>query len=171
MDKINIKNKREAIKQLNRYKCKHILQESIRFSNTSLKKLNNLVGYGIFMKNDLFADSDTLFDLMQPLGGRGIHNYHDLSPALIIDILNSIIEPYCIFKEGVSRYAIVTTKSNINNETIMVVIAVKSATARDMFASVNKLVTMFPKKKISSYIEKIDKSQILYKNDFLLIKK
>lgn len=167
---INIKNRREAVLILCQFKEKKYFHQTIRFSNVNLKKINSFLSYTVFLKNDLYIDSETLYELMQPKGEKGVHNYHDLSPNLLLNSLNSLVEPYCIFVEDNNRYAIVTTKL-ADDEPIMAIIAVGSGTYDDSKANVNKLVTLFPKKNAKSFVEKIDESKILYKNNLVLIKK
>ena len=168
---INIKNRREATFLLLQFKEKKYSHQTIRFSNVNLRKINSFLAYTIFVKNDLYVDSETLYELMQPKGEKGIHNYHDLSPKMLLDALNSIVEPYCVFVEDDNRYAIVTTKIIDERDPMMAIVAVGSRTNEDINANVNKLVTMFPKKNIDSYIKNIDEEKILYKNTFILIKK
>ena len=168
---INIKNRREAAILLLQFKEKKYFHQTIRFSNVNLRKINSFLAFKVFVKNDLYADSETLYELMQPEGEKGVHNYHDLSPDLLLDALNSIVEPYCVFVEDDNRYAVITMVLVDGKEPLMAIIAVGSGTYEDTGANVNKLVTMFPKKNIESFISNLEESKILYKNDFILIKK
>ena len=168
---INIKNRREAIRVLRTYKEKKYSHQTIKICNVNLKVINSFLDYKIFSKNDLYVDSETLFELMQPSGSKGIHNYHHLLPEVILDTLNVIVRPYCVFYENNNKYAIITTKIVDEKDPIMVIVAVESRTNENMDANVNKLVTMFPKKNVESYIRNLNEDKILYKNDFLFIKK
>ena len=100
---INIKNEDDAEKMLYRFKNKRYSPIDIHFTNTDLKKLNALVGINLFRKNDLYVNSDTLYDIMQPIGGKGKHNYHGLTPKEILDVLNNLISPFCIYENKTDR--------------------------------------------------------------------
>lgn len=79
-------------------------------------EINKLIDKQLFYKNDLFINSETLWELTQPIGESGKHNYHELTPEDIVDSLNSITNPYALFETKHSRYAIVTTTLSHYNE-------------------------------------------------------
>ncbi len=68
---INIKNKR-AEKQINQVKEKKNTNVDIRFENVRLLKINDLCRKNIFCKNDLFANAEMLWEIMQPVGTQDI---------------------------------------------------------------------------------------------------
>ena len=77
----------------------------VRIRNTNLCKINKLVGKTIFYKNDIFVDATTLYEIMQPVGGKGKkHNYHGLNPETILDALQNINVPLCILNDGKNKY-------------------------------------------------------------------
>ena len=94
---INVKSV-DALKQITEYKNKQFVMHDVRLENVHLRKINELVRSNLFTKNDLFVNSVGLWELMQPKGQKGGHNYHDLSPKEVLDALNNIVSPYCIFK-------------------------------------------------------------------------
>ena len=101
---------------------------------------------------------------MQPLGEKGGHNYHDLSPEDIVDALSSITEPYCILKTEISQYAILSTMLSHFGEPLMIIIEVGSGNVADKEANINKLITMFPKRDIDKSLEHKDPKDILYRS-------
>ena len=159
---INIKNKKEAIKSLTLYKEKQYVLTDIRFINVHLREINKLLESDIFDKNDLFINTISLWELMQPIGDKGGHNYHDLSPEDIVDALSSITEPYCILKTEISQYAILSTTISHFGEPLMVIIEVGAGLDRNINANINKLITMFPKRDIDKSLEHKDQKDILY---------
>ena len=159
---INIKNKQQAIRLLNNYKRKRMALVDIKFLNTKLKEINALVGKNLFVKNDLYVNSDTLHDIMQPIGDKSHHNYHGLSPEEILRALNNLVNPYCVYKAKFGRYGIITAIKRESGETIIVIIEVGSGLIGQMDANINKFVTMYPKTDIGQVIS--NKESILYLN-------
>ena len=103
---INIKSKK-ALKQVEQFKKKNYTPVDIRLQNVNLKTLNKIIMFDLFDKNDLFINSTTLWELMQPIGDSGSHNYHGLLPEDILDALNSLETPNYILKVKQDRYAII----------------------------------------------------------------
>ena len=159
---INIQNKKEAVESLQKFKEKKYVLVDVRFINVHLREINVLLEQDIFSKNDLFINSVSLWELMQPLGDKGSHNYHDLTPEDIVDALSSITEPYCILKTEYSQYAILSTTLSHFDEPLMVIIEVGSGLDKNINANINKLVTMFPKSDIDRTIKNMDKRNVLY---------
>ena len=147
------------------YKEKIFNGTIIRFSNTKLKRLNNLIGKNIFYKNDLFVDATTLYDLMQPEGERGTrHNFHGLQPETIWIVLNQLNSPVCVLNEGINRYAIVLLAKDKDGVPLLTVIQTGCRLGDEESANINKLVTMFRKEKILNFIKSFDIKDIIYLN-------
>lgn len=134
----------------------------VKFENVHLKDLNTLIGQNLFSKNDLYANTISLWELMQPIGKKGIHNYHGLTPEDIIDTLATITEPYCVIQTEITRYAIMSTSISHFGEPLMVVIEIRGGLNSNIDANINKLVTMFPKRDIDKTISSKDLKDILY---------
>ena len=158
---INIKNKK-AINEINIFKEKKYSLIDVKFENVHLRDLNKLLPFDLFDKNDLFINSVTLWELMQPQGNAGAHNYHNLTPKDIYDALNLIINPYAIFRVKNERYAVVPVFISSFNEPLMVVIETGSELINKQNANVNKIVTMYPKSDIDNYLEGFKEKDILY---------
>ena len=161
---INIKNKK-AISEISKFRDKQYLPIDIRFENVYLKRINKLLQVAIFDKNDLYINSSTLWELMQPIGKTGSHNYHNLSPDDIYHALNSLMDPYCVFRVKNGRFAIIPVYISSFKEFLMVVIETNSGLITNIKANVNKIVTIYPKSNIDDYLSKI------YSKDILFIKK
>ena len=161
---INILNKKEAVESLTDYKNKKYVLADVRFENVHLREINKLLEHDIFSKNDLYINTISLWELMQPLGEKGGHNYHDLSPEDIVDALSSITEPYCILKTEISQYAILSTTLSHFGEPLMVIIEVGAGLDKSINANINKLVTMFPKGDIERTIKNMNVKNLLYLN-------
>ncbi len=161
---INIKDKETAIKELAKYKDKKYLSV-VRFVNVNLKQINEVVGFTLFHKNDLFVEAETLYDLMHQKGNRGVkHNYHGLSAEQIIKSLNRIKMLFCILKEDIDRYAISLIAESDSSLPMLIVIQINASLENDLNAKINKLVTIFPKDRIKTFIKGFSTSNILYLN-------
>ena len=164
MKTINVKSRKNAVADLKRIKSKKYVLADIKFENVHLRDINTLLEQNIFSKNDLYANTISLWELMQHQGKRGAHNHHDLTPEDIIDTLASITEPYCILKTEISQYAIMSTSKSHFGEPLFVIIEVNAGLNQNINANINKLVTMFPMGEIKRTIKKANPKNVLYIN-------
>ena len=160
---INLRSK-EALDDLTQFKNKQYVMCDVRFENIHLRKINELIRFNLFEKNDLFANSDTLWSLMQADIKSDSHNHHGLTPEDILDALNNIIRPYCIFKSKQDRISIVLSCLSHYGEPLMAIIEIGSSLIINKDANINKLVTMYPYGEIDKVINKLDSKEILYIN-------
>ena len=151
-----------ALSILTQFKEKKYMMCDVRFENVNLKDINKLIGHTLFYKNDLFANSDTLWSLMQEDDESDSHNHHGLTPEDILDALNNIIRPYCIFKSKQDRVSIVLSCLSHYGEPLMVVIEVGVGLIKDNDANINKLITMYPYSEIEKVINKLNSKELLY---------
>lgn len=160
---INVKSV-DALKQISKYKNNKYVMHDVRFENVHMKRINALINYDLFSKNDLFINSVGLWELMQSKGGKGGHHYHDLTPEEVLDALNNIISPYCIFKTKQNRLSIILSCVCHKDNPLMAVVEVGVGLIDDEEANINKLVSLYPKSDIEKMIESIDRKRILYIN-------
>ena len=159
---INIKNKK-ALKTLDYFREKKMANVDIKFENVHLKHLNEILDHDLFDKNDLYINSVTLWELMQPIGSSGIHNYHGLTPNDIVEALANLINPYCILKAKLERYLIVPVYISSFNEPLIIVVEKGAGLAINKNANINKIVTIYPKSDLDKMIEKTEENNVLYK--------
>ena len=134
---INVKKREEAIKNVGVFRKKKYENKDIRFTNVNLLEINKLIDKQLFYKNDLFINSETLWELTQPIGESGKHNYHELTPEDIVDALNSITNPYALFETKLCRYAIITTTLSHFGEPLMAIIEVGASIILNSQANIN----------------------------------
>lgn len=159
---INIANKEKAVSLLEKYHCKNYESADIEILNVHLKEINMICNKKIFDKNSLFVRSSTLWELMQPEGTKGKHNFHGLSPDEIFNALRGTLNPYCVYNTKENRIAVATMFVNKRNEKLLVVIELHAGLENDRFANINKLVSVYPKKNLDSLIKKMDEKDILF---------
>ncbi len=160
---INIQNKKEANASLQMLKEKQYNCD-IKFTNVHLRKLNKLIKANLFLKNDMFVETGTLWDLMQPLGDSRKHHFHELTPQDILETLQNIIAPYCVLENEEGRIEILSSINSHFGVPLIVVIELNSGLKNKQSANVNKMVTMFPKRNAELYISKFKIDKVYYLN-------
>ncbi|MBQ6920313.1 MAG: hypothetical protein IJQ72_00230 [Bacilli bacterium] len=69
--KINLGNKKEAIKAFETFKANDYVPFDIELHNSHLKNINDNLDINVFRKGSLYITSKTLWECMQPLGSKG----------------------------------------------------------------------------------------------------
>lgn len=160
---INVKSV-DALKQISEYKNNKYVMHDVRFENVHMKRINALINYDLFSKNDLFINSVGLWELMQSKGGKGGHNYHDLSPKEVLDALNNIVSPYCIFKTKQDRLSIILSCVCHEGKPLMAIVEINADLIDKKNAKINKLVSLYPKDDIDEIVNKLHPNEVLYIN-------
>ena len=161
---INIKSNK-AIKEIREFRDKLFAPCDVKFTNVHMRELNTIIKTELFMKNDLYINSTTLWEIMHPEGGSGSHNYHELMPEDIFNALNNLCDPQCVIKVKNERYAVIPAYVSSFTEPLMVIIELNSGLILNKNANVNKIVTIYPKSNLNDYLEKLDEKEVLYKKN------
>ena len=119
----------------------------VRIHNSHITELNKIIGRKVFKKESLYIGSETLWELMQPTGGKGRHNYHGLSPKNIYDALHSLRKSKKIEISYDDRYLIVTIATIFEDVNIAVLVTTKGSTKENFKNKVNRIITIYPYKK------------------------
>ena len=163
---INIKSD-DALQQLTQFKNKKYVMCDVRLENVHLTRISELIGHPLFSKNDLFVNSQTLWSLMnedEEKSENETHTHHPLTPIDILDALNNMQNPYCVFKTRFGRISIVVSCLSHYREPLMAIIEIGASLIEDMDANINKLITMYPYSRINKVIEKLKPNELLYLN-------
>ena len=160
---INIGNRLKAIELLAQIKNKNYGRIDIKIENLHLKKLNELMRKNIVDKNDAYVSAETLWSIMQEDQGEDVHHHHGLTDSDVLDGLRSITDPHLIIQAEINRYLIVSLFISSFGLPLMIVIEINATLRKDNKASVNKIVTIYPKDDIQGLIEKTPEKQLLYK--------
>jgi len=161
--KINLGNKKEAIKAFKTFKTNDYVPFDIELINSHLKSINNTLGVNVFRKSSLFITSKTLWECMQPLGAKGKHNFHGLSPEEIYDSLHDLQNARCIVSVYGTRFVVVTGVIASCGDPIIAIVETGSPLTLNRNANINKVVTLYPKKNLDNYLNKIPKNKIKIK--------
>ncbi|MCQ2793782.1 MAG: hypothetical protein MJ207_00195 [Bacilli bacterium] len=151
MKLINIKKEKDALKELSKLKRREYVYSEIRIDNIHLKHLNLLVKDYIFTKNAIYVRPSTLWATMKSGGRNNSHNFHALSIEEAFKTLNAIDHPKEIYEslKRSKRYIIVTDVLFKNKINIIVIIEKDVALINKIDANINKIITIYPKDKIS----------------------
>lgn len=160
--RINIGDKEKAINDINQFSLKNYQALDIEFFNVHLIKLNDISKNKLFDKTKLYVRSSTLWELMQPEGKSGKHHFHGLSAEDIYDCIKGLANPLCIYSSYNERIVIVTSKENVRQEKMILVIEKHSSLENNRDANINKLITVYPKKNIENVILKLRVDQLIY---------
>ena len=158
---INIKSNK-ASKEVEHFKHNVYPCLDIKFENVHLKRINELARKKIFLKNDVYITASTLHELMQEVGTKGTHNYHGLSSKDIIDALNNLSIPNYVFKSHSGRYVVIPSVLSSFDLPLLIVIEKDASLTADPFAKINKIVTIYPKDKLETYIKKMTNENIIF---------
>ena len=160
---INIGNRTKAIELLIEIKNKNYGRIDIKIENLYLKKLNKFVDKNLFTKNDAYISAETLWSIMQDGPGEDIHHHHGLTESDVLDGLRSITDPHLIIQAEINRFLIVSLFISSFGLPLMIVVEINATLRNDNQASINKIVTIYPKDDIQGLIEKTPEKQLLYK--------
>lgn len=146
---INLGNEKSALEILNSLKIKRSNTIDIRIRNSYITQLNKVIGRKVFKNDSLYISSDTLWEIMQPLGRRGSHNYHNLTPQEVYNALRSIKDSDDVSISYDGRYVIVTLAETSDGASIVVIVSPNSQLKDDYEANIIKIVTIYPRKRKS----------------------
>lgn len=148
----NIKQKKSCLDELQRLKRKEYAYHEIRIQNLHIKNMDFLIGRKIFGKNELYVNPRTLWADMQKGNGERPHHFHNLDIYDIYNALNNLRNPNAIYKSNffTNRYVVATDALFQNKIPIIVIIEVGAPLVNRSDANINKIITIYPKDKIST---------------------
>ena len=145
---INIGNEKATIRVLTIMQSnKKPENYDIRIHNSHIMKLNEVIGKKVFKKDALYIGSETLWEIMQDVGGRGKHHYHGLTPQDVYNALNSLKESNEISLSYDGRYLIVTVATIHDGANLAIIVAPNSSLIKNYNANIIKIITIYPYKK------------------------
>lgn len=159
---INIKTSK-AIKEIREFKNTLYAPCDVEFINIHLKQLNELVNVKLFSKNDLFINSGSLYNLMNPQGKNKSHHYHDLTPEDIFYSFNLVTNPLAVFSVKLGRIAVVPSYISSVGKPLIIIIEKDAPLMENQLAKINKIVTIYPKGNFEKYLKRIEEKDLLYK--------
>lgn len=153
---INIGDNKESIRFLNEIKEKWVDTE-YKVTNLGLTKLNKWCKTTIFHQEMAYINHSTLVDAMKSTGGRRKHNYHGLTPTEIIEAFKLLKDQKHIYSSKKNNDVVVIVSSIVADcgYPIIVIIEINASLQQEKGAMINKIVTVYPKRNIESYLESL----------------
>ena len=144
---LNLGNKKESIEALNTFKEKIGIARYIRIINSNIRDLNKVIGRNVFKKDALYINSQSLWEIMQPAGGRGAHNYHGLTPEQVYDALSRLQYAKDVFTSYRDRYIVITDVVFIGDVYLIVIVTPESDVPSQKLKNIITIITIYPSDK------------------------
>lgn len=144
---INLAEREESIKAINIIKDEKRNPRFIRVLNTHIKELNRVIGRNVFKKDAVYINSETLWEIMQPVGGEGIHHHHGLTPEDVYNSLSRLRYSKQVMPSYDNRVVAVTDVIVNDYLRLFVVISPKTSVVTENLLSIVSVVTIFPSDK------------------------
>ena len=144
---LNLGNEKLVIDSLTNLKENKINSHDIRITNSHITDLNTILGKKIFKKDALYIDSETLWEIMQPIGNKGKHNFHGLTPKNVFDALVTMKCSKEIYVSYDNRYLIVTLATVFDDINLVVIVTPNGSLKNNSKTVVNRIITIYPKNK------------------------
>lgn len=141
---LNIGNKKGSLILLYSIKDGDNAPEDIKIKNSHISDLNKTLGRKVFANNVLYVGSETLREVMQPIGFKGKHNHHGLTPENVYEALCSMRHSNNVTLSYDGRYVIVTSATIIGDINIAVIVTPKGTTKLEINKNVIRIITMYP---------------------------
>ena len=142
---INLGEKESTLETLNKMKERLYAPFDIRITNSHITTLNTLIGDNVFKKDALYINSFTLWEIMQPIGGKGKHNYHGLTPKEIYDALRTMRHSKDITLSYDRRYLIVTLATILDGANLIAIVK-PDCKLQNEPGTIIKIITIYPMK-------------------------
>ena len=144
---INLGNQESAVKTITDIKENNYVPFDVRITNSHITNLNSVLKKRVFKKDALYVDSETLWEIMQPIGSKGKHNFHGLTPENVFDALITIKQSTEIEVSYDNRYLIVTLATVFDDINLVVIVTPSGNLRNNSKTIVNRIITIYPKKK------------------------
>ena len=141
---INLGDKGSAIDILRNLKENKYESLEIRVRNSHIKDLNNVLGRKIFKNDVVYANAIMFWEIMQPVGGKGKHHYHNLSPENVYEALSTMRYSNNVTISYDNRYVIVTLATIAGGISIAAIVTPDGHTKQLNKKNVIKIITMYP---------------------------
>ena len=144
---VNVGNQDSAIKVLTEIRDNNYVPFDVRITNSHITDLNSVLGKKVFRKDALYVGSDTLWEIMQPIGNKGKHNYHGLTPQNIFDALSTMKSSKEVDVSYDNRYLIVTLATVFDDINLVIIVTPKGYLKNNPKTVVNRIITIYPNNK------------------------
>ena len=141
---INLGNKKESIEALSTFKEKKGISRYIRIINSNIKDLNKVIGRNVFKKDALYINSLSLWEIMQPLGAKGKHHYHGLTPEQVYDALSRLQYSKEVYTSYEDRYIVITDVFVTEEVRLVVIVTPNETLIKENIDNVIVIISIYP---------------------------
>ena len=141
---INLGNRVEALEFLEDFKNKKYVPFYVRITNSNIKELNKVIGRNVFKKDALYINSLSLWEIMQPVGGRGKHHYHGLTPEDVYNALSRLQYSKEVYTSCEDRYVVITDVVITRDVKLVVILTPNALLYKERIDNVVVIITIYP---------------------------
>ena len=144
---LNIGDKESCLQTLIQFKENKYVPFYVRINNSHIKLLNNIIGRTVFKKDAVYISSLTLWEIMQPRGRKGTHNYHGLMPEDVYNALSRIKYSKNVYSSFDDRYVVITDVFVTEEVRLIVIVSSDTTVAAQELNNVVSIITIYPSDK------------------------
>ena len=144
---LNLANKDTCIALLEEIRDNDYVPFYLRITNSHIKDLNAVIGRNVFRKDAVYVNSQSLWEIMQPVGGEGGHHYHGLTPEQVYNALSRMRYSKEIRLSHDGRYIVTTDISHSTNVFLVVILDPDGYLKTEMIEKIIVVVSIYPKDK------------------------
>ena len=144
---LNIGDTTSSLETLEKIKNNDYSPFEVRIQNSHIIELNKEIGIKVFKNNTLFINSKTLWEIMHPIGGKGKHHYHGLTPSNILEALKTMRHSKDVSLSYDGRYIIISLAKDVNDKFLAIIVDPNGTTKDNGTKRVSRIVTIYPQKK------------------------
>ena len=144
---LNLANKDACIALLEDIKDNDYVPFYLRITNSHIRDLNKVIGRNVFKKDAVYVNSQSLWEIMQPVGGEGGHHYHGLTPEQVYNALIRLRYSKNVRVSYDNRFVVITDV-DYNDEVLLVVVVSPNITVvKEELDNVIIVITIYPSDK------------------------
>ena len=144
---INLGNRVEALEFLEDFKNKKYVPFYVRITNSNIKELNKVIGRNVFKKDAIYISTFTLWEIMQPTGKKGTHNYHGLTPEDVYNALSRLQYSQNVYSSFDDRYVVITDVFVTEEVKLIVIVSSDTTVVTQELNNIISIITIYPSDK------------------------
>ena len=141
---LNIGDKESCLKMLIQFKENKYVPFYVRITNSNIRELNNVIGRNVFKKDALYINSLSLWEIMQPIGDKGKHHYHGLTPEDVYNALSRLQYSKEVYTSCEDRYVVITDVVITKDVKLVVILTPNALLYKERIDNVVVIITIYP---------------------------
>ena len=141
---LNIGDKESCLQTLIQFKENKYVPFYVRITNSNIRELNNVIGRNVFKKDALYINSLSLWEIMQPVGSKGKHHYHGLTPEDVYNALSRLQYSKEIYTSYEDRYIVITDVFVTEEVRLVVIVTPNESLIKENIDNVIVIISIYP---------------------------